>query len=57
MSSHYKEVKNGKGTILMIEPDKYISIGSKGSDVTIRGKGRVIAFDNWDDLIDAIDSG
>lgn len=55
MSRHFKEVKNGNGTVLTIGPVKYISIGPKGSDVTIRGNGKVVAFDKWDDLIDAID--
>ena len=55
MSRRYKTVKNGKGTNLTIGPDEYISIGPKGLDVTIRGNGKVVAFDEWDDLVDAID--
>lgn len=61
MSSHYKEVKNGNGTNLTIRDgdimeSAYISVGKNCSDVTIRGCGRVIEFDKWDDLIDAIDT-
>lgn len=54
MSRKYKNVKNGKGTNLTIAPGKYISVGFKGTDVTIRGNGKVLAFDNWNDFVDAI---
>lgn len=39
----------------MISEGRYLSVGKGGGDVTIRGNGRVIAFDNWDDFVDAID--
>ncbi|MCM1500524.1 MAG: hypothetical protein NC124_18840, partial [Clostridium sp.] len=47
-------VKNGRGTELTIGDGKYISVGLDGTDVTIRGSGKVLAFDNWDDLVGAI---
>ena len=55
MSRNYKNVKNGKGTDLTIGPGAYISVGKNGEDVTIRGAGKVLAFDKWEDLIAAID--
>lgn len=61
MSSHYKEIKVGKGTTLVVREkgnefcSAYISIGSNGKDIKLRGNGKVIAFDDWDDLIAAID--
>lgn len=57
MGSHYKDVKNGKGTDLIIGRGKYISVGPGGTDVTVRGNGKVLAFDSWSDFIDAIDAG
>lgn len=57
MSRHYNEVKNGKGTNLIIGQGKYISVGPEGTDVTIRGNGKVVAFDKWEDLIESIDIG
>lgn len=57
MSSHYKEVKNGNGTELIISEEEYISAGRKGEDVMIRGNGKVMAFKDWSSLIDAMDSG
>lgn len=55
MSRHYKDVNNGKGTNLTIAAGKYISVGSGGTDITIRGNGKVLAFDNWNNFINAID--
>lgn len=55
MSGHYRELKNGRGTNLTINEGQYLSVGKNGNDVTIRGNGRVIAFDTWDDFVDAID--
>lgn len=55
MSRNYKDVKNGRGTNLTIAPGKYISVGPGGTDVTVRGNGKVLAFDNWSDFVDAID--
>lgn len=59
MSSHYKSINNGHGTELTIKSNvndsAYISIGPNGTDIMLRGKGKVIAFDNWSNLIDAID--
>lgn len=57
LSRHYKEVKNGKGTNLTISEEKYLSVGKNGEDVTIRGNGKVIAFNNWFDFVEAIDVG
>lgn len=63
MSRHYKTIKNGKGTILVIRDEtedraanSYISIGPNGTDIMIRGAGTVLAFDRWEDLISAIDA-
>ena len=55
MSKNYKTVKNGRGTDLMIGEGKYILVGAGGADVTIRGDGKVLAFDDWNGLMDAID--
>ncbi len=55
MGRHYKDVKNGRGTDLNIGPGKYISVGPGGTDITVRGNGKVLAFDNWKDFVDAID--
>ena len=54
MSKNYKTVKNGRGTDLLIGEGKYISVGAGGADVTIRGDGKVLAFDDWNGLMDAI---
>lgn len=56
MSRHYKNVKNGLGTDLIISESKYISIGKDGTDVTIRGDGIVVAFDTWEQFLHSIDS-
>lgn len=55
MSAHYKEIKNGKGTDLIIGEREYISIGRKGEDVVIGNKNWHIAFDSFDDFVNAID--
>lgn len=55
MSRRYKDVKNGRGTNLTIGPEMYISVGPGGTDVTIRGNGNVLAFDNWKDFVASID--
>lgn len=55
MSRLYKDVKNGRGTNLTIGSGMYISVGPSGNDVTIRGNGNVLAFDNWNDFVGAID--
>lgn len=59
MSQHYKSVNNGFGTELTIRKNSadsaYISIGKNGNDIMLRGNGKAIAFDTWNDLIDAID--
>lgn len=54
MGRNYKTVKNGIGTDLMIGEDRYISVGSDGTDITIRGNGKVLAFDDWTGLMNAI---
>lgn len=55
MSRHYKNVKNGLGTDLIISDDKYISVGKDGADVTIRGNGIVAAFDTWEEFVNSIE--
>ena len=46
MSKNYKTVKNGRGTDFMIGQGKYVSIRAGGTDITIRGDGKVLAFDD-----------
>lgn len=55
MSSHYKEIKNGNGTNLIIDDETYISIGKNGEDIMFRADGKVYGFNHINDLIDAID--
>ena len=55
MGRDYKIVKNGRGTDLMIGEGKYVSVGAGGTDITIRGDGKILAFDDWIGLMDAID--
>lgn len=55
MSAHYKEIKNGRGTNLTINEGSYISVGKDGNDVMVRGAGMVMAFENWDEFVDALD--
>ena len=50
-----KEIKNGNGTILMISEDSYISVDKNGKNIMLRAHGKVLAFDSFDDLVDAID--
>lgn len=54
MSGCYKEIKNGRGTNLTIAEDSYISVGQNGNDVTIRGAGKVMGFDTWEQFISSI---
>ena len=42
-------------TLITVQVVLYLSVGKNVTDVTIRGNGRVIAFDTWDDFVDAID--
>ena len=44
MGRSYKNIRNGRGTDLSIDKDKYISVGRCGENVTVRGNGLVIAF-------------
>lgn len=53
--AEYKEVRNGNGTNLTIGEGRYIAVGKGGSNITIRGAGKVICFDRWDDLVRAVD--
>lgn len=57
--SNYKEIRNGKGTTLVISDEEYkeayISVGPNGDNVMIRGEGTVIAFPTWKDLISALE--
>lgn len=55
MSRHYKEISNNSGTNLTIGPGAYLSVGKDGTDIMVRGNGKVFAFDTWQDLIDSID--
>lgn len=57
MGRDYKNIRNGKGTDLIIDNDKYISVGRCGENVTVRGNGLVIAFNGWSDFMAAIDVG
>jgi len=57
MGSGYKNIRNGRGTDLTIDEDKYISVGRCGENVTVRGNGLVIAFHSWSDFMAAIDVG
>ncbi len=54
-SSHYKSIRNSKGTEVWIRKGRYLSIGKNGTDIMIRGNGIVVAFDDWDSFINAID--
>ncbi len=54
MGRNYKTIRNGRGTELMIGEGKYISAGAGGTDINIRGDGKVLAFDGWNDLVNAI---
>ncbi len=55
-SKYYKNVKNGRGTNLAIDAQSYLSVGPNGANIMIRGAGKVIAFECWEDLIGAIDT-
>lgn len=55
MSRHNKEVRNGRGTDLIIDNDSYIRVGKNGGDIAIRGNGKVFFFNKWADLISAIE--
>ncbi len=59
MSSYYKEakIKNRGGTTLVIASDSCLSVGYGGTNAMVRGNEKVIAFDNWTGLVDAIDAG
>ena len=49
-----KEITNGNGTSLVINKDAYISIGKNGNDISIRGNGKVICFNTWEEFISSI---
>ena len=51
----YKTVRNGRGTMLEIGPESYISVGQGGKEIMMRGDGMVIAFPSWRDMISAVD--
>lgn len=53
--SDCRYINNGKGTNLTIGPGAYISLGEDGTDIMIRGNKKVIAFDTWEDFVNAID--
>jgi len=55
LSTHYKSASNGNGTELTIETGKYLSVRKNGTDIMIIGNGIVLAFDDWDSFINAID--
>ena len=54
MSKNYKTVKNSMGADLMIGLGKYVSVGAGGTDITIKADGKVLAFDDWIGLMNAI---
>lgn len=54
MSGYYKEIANGRGTNLTIADGSYISVGPNGNNVTVRGAGKVMAFDTWEQFISSI---
>lgn len=56
MSRHYKSVKNGNGTELTISDGAYLMVGPNGTDIMLRGAGKVVAFDKWEDFVGAIDT-
>ena len=55
LSTHYKNVSNSNGTELTIDAGKYLSVGKNGTDIMIRGNGIVLAFNDWNSFINAID--
>ena len=57
MSTNYKEIKNGRGTTLMIDESTYISVGHDGCDVMLRVSGQVSGFDSLEHLASSICKG
>lgn len=55
MSANYKMVRNGNGTTLTIDEREYISVGKNGTGVNLRGREKILSFNTWDELINAID--
>lgn len=55
MSRQYKSVSNGNGTDLTISSNHYFSIGKNGTDIMLRCGDEVLAFDTFQDMVDAID--
>lgn len=53
--SRYKLVHNGRGTVLSVDSVNYIAVGPNGENISIRGNGKLIFFDSWEDLVAAID--
>lgn len=62
MSAKRKSIMNGSGTNLTIhesdiaKQSAYISIGKDGTDIMIRGCGKVFGFNDWESFISAIDN-
>lgn len=54
MSANYKEVKNGNGTILVVNDNAYLKIGKNGIDIMLRANNKVYAFNSFEDLVNAI---
>lgn len=55
-----QEISNDNGTDLVINEDKYISIGKDGADIVIKNGSKMIWFDGedaWENFINAIDTG
>ncbi|MDE5779160.1 MAG: hypothetical protein K2I10_11730 [Lachnospiraceae bacterium] len=55
-----QEIANDNGTDLVINEDKYISIGKDGADIVIKNGSKMIWFDGedaWEHFIAAIDTG
>lgn len=54
MSRHYKPIKNGRGTELIITENDYISIGKDGTDIMMRCGRELLAFNSFEDMVNAI---
>lgn len=57
MSTHYKQLKVGRGIDLFINDNDYIKIGKNGNDITIRCDDYVLNFDNFKEMFKAFKPG
>ena len=55
MATHYKEIKNGNGTVVVINDNAYLKIGKNGIDIMLRANNKVYAFNSFEELVNAID--